>query len=176
MAYIVTDIDGWAKTSEPLSAYDEAKKKSKTSFAATKDLHLKLFVERKSVEWQLLQESLAFGQITITDVGDDGDQIEVFVDDPLYGSISLGSYTKTSADTTVTILAASITAVINQNTYGYIATSALGVITIISRSGLGNTLIFRDNLSIVLTPIPIFVVAENGDILITENGDGIIIE
>lgn len=175
MAYLVSDIIEWAKISQSLAAIGEATKKFMSGGAVDEDLHMKLFVERKTVEYQLAQESNAIGTLTITDIGDDGDEIEVFVDDPLYGSISLGSYVKLSSDTTATILAASITAALNTNTYGYTVTSALGVITIAARSGLGDTLTFRSNLSVVITPVPTFILINATDELLINATDKFLI-
>lgn len=50
----------------------------------------------------------AVGSITITDAGNDGDKIEVFVNDVEYGLISLGSYIKQSSDTDANTLTESI--------------------------------------------------------------------
>lgn len=50
----------------------------------------------------------AVGTITITNVGNDGDKIEVFVNDVELGLISLGSYIKQPTDTDVDTLASNI--------------------------------------------------------------------
>lgn len=175
MAYLVSDIVEWAKISQGLSVDAEAKKKFMSGGAIDEDLHMKLYVERKTVEYQLAQEANATAELTITDIGDNGDEIEVFVDDPLYGSISLGSYVKLSSDTTATILAASITAALNTNTYGYTVTSALGVITIAARTGLGDTLTFRSNLSVVITPVITFLLINATDELLINATDKLLI-
>ena len=83
-------------------------------------------------------EVKATGTVTVTGVGSNGDTFEVVVAE--YGSdVSLGTYTKLSGDTTVTLVAVAITALINSGTltHGYTATSAIGVVTVISRAGLG---------------------------------------
>jgi len=110
-----------------------------------------------ALRWQLdtnppITAVNATGTITVTAIGTDGDSIEVFVNDPILGLISLGVYVKLSSDTTVTILAASITTELNLNAYGYTATSALGVITITARPGLGATINGGLNLSVTITP------------------------
>lgn len=83
-------------------------------------------------------ETKATASYTFTAVGADGDTVELLVLEPS-GSVSLGEYTKVSADSTVTLLAASYAALINAGTlsHGYTATSALGVVTIVARPGLG---------------------------------------
>jgi hypothetical protein len=88
-------------------------------------------------------EVKATGTVTITGVGANGDTIEILVSE--YGnptgseSVSLGVTTKTSAETTVTLLAALIVTTINAGTetHGYTATNLAGVITITAREGLG---------------------------------------
>jgi hypothetical protein len=95
---------------------------------------------------------LAVGKVTITNVGDDGDKIEVFVVDPDYGKVSLGSYLKQSTDTDVTILATSVKNVLSLNPYGYVATSSLGVISITAKPGVGEIMNIGNRLSVQLTP------------------------
>jgi hypothetical protein len=88
-------------------------------------------------------ETKAQGQITITVVGADGDIISASVAEPKVGGgtnvIQLGSFTKTSAETTVTLLAAAFAAVINAGTvtHGYTASPSSGIVTITARAGLG---------------------------------------
>lgn len=93
-----------------------------------------------------LNEVKATGTITITAVGATGDTISVFVTE--YGNaannfvpiiVSLGTYTKVSGDTTVTLVATALTAAINAltKTHGYTAISSVGAITITARAGLG---------------------------------------
>lgn len=86
----------------------------------------------------------AQGIYTISAGGNAGDTIELKVNDisintGLAQVTSLGVYTKIATDTTVTILAASITTMINNGTsvHGYSATSSVGAITIIAPKRLG---------------------------------------
>jgi len=51
MAYTTEDIILWGKISQPLSALDESKKRATVGSTVDTDLHIKLYVERKSVEW-----------------------------------------------------------------------------------------------------------------------------
>lgn len=76
--------------------------------------------------------------VTITGVGANGDTIEVSIAEP-DETISLGTYTKVSGDTTVTLVATAIRDIINAGTltHGYTASILAGVITIVAREGLG---------------------------------------
>jgi len=51
MAYTTEDIILWSKISQPLSFSGESKKKATNGGAVDIDHHIKLYVERKSVEW-----------------------------------------------------------------------------------------------------------------------------
>ena len=75
----------------------------------------------------------ATGTITVTGVGATGDVIKT-VSAEVLSNVTVSNYTVLAADTTVTLLAASIAANINSKTYlhGYSATSAAGVITVIA--------------------------------------------
>lgn len=85
-----------------------------------------------------IDEVKATATISLTDVGADANTIEVVVEE-YSGDVSLCTVTKTSAETTVTLLAVKIVAAINLGTatHGYAATNLVGVITITSRAGLG---------------------------------------
>lgn len=116
----------------------------------------KIYVVRKSVEWMFSKNpdvtaAKATATITVTDVGDNGDEIEIFVDDPVDGLVSLGSYTKQNTDTTTTILAASIVTACEGNSYGYEFTSQNAVITI-TANATGSDMNTGDRLSVVITP------------------------
>lgn len=160
MAYAVTDIIEWAKISQPLALVDGEKKLALTGESITPDLDMKIYTVRKSVEWeQSLNPSLpatnATASITITDVGDDGDEISVAVNDPVYGTILLGSYVKQTSDTTPTILAASIAAVLSGNSYSYGATSTGADIIITSRNGLGTQMNTGNRLIVTIVPFSV---------------------
>lgn len=83
-------------------------------------------------------EVAATGTVTITNVGADDDTIEIIVAE-YGGDVSLGTYTKVTADTTVTNVADAIELIINEGTvdHGYTASNVAGVITIVARPGLG---------------------------------------
>lgn len=51
MSYTTDDLILWGKISQPLSAIGEAKKKATAGGTVDTDLHIKLYVERKSVAW-----------------------------------------------------------------------------------------------------------------------------
>lgn len=67
MAYSTANIITWAKGAQPASAIGEAKKKYKTGSRSDPDLHMKIYIERKSLEWQYDQDptdadGILFGQ------------------------------------------------------------------------------------------------------------------
>jgi len=78
---------------------------------------------------------------TVTAVGSDGNTIEVKVAE-VYETVSLGTYTKVAADSTVTLVAAGICTAINAKTteHGYSASNASGVITITAPKRMGKYL------------------------------------
>lgn len=89
----------------------------------------------------------ATATVTITAVGADGDVISVYAPPSLGGTL-LGTYIKTSAETTVTLLAVALKNVINGNTgsTGYSATNLAGVITVTAPASYGaviNTLLLN---------------------------------
>ncbi len=83
-------------------------------------------------------ETKATGKYTVTGIGADGDTLNIALSD-YTGSIDLGTYTKVVGDADVTAVAAAIVLIINLGTavHGFTAVSALGVITITARPGLG---------------------------------------
>lgn len=85
-----------------------------------------------------LDETKATATHTITAVGNNGDTINYKVIEPLK-TVTLGTYIKSSAETTVTLAAAAAVLAINSNTalHGYIASNVAGVITITARAGFG---------------------------------------
>lgn len=92
----------------------------------------------------------AIGYITVTDIGDDGDEIEVFCDIPEVGVVSLGSYEKDSGDTDTTILAASIAAELSYT--GFTFASNLAVISITAPAIFGAEMNIGNRLSVEITP------------------------
>lgn len=83
-------------------------------------------------------ETQATGVYTVSNVGSNGDSIEIVFEEPTQ-TVSLGTYVKTSSETTVTAVATALVAAINARTYihGYTATNSAGAITITARLGLG---------------------------------------
>jgi hypothetical protein len=86
------------------------------------------------------EETAAVGTITFTTVGEDDGSIEVLVNDPVFGSISLGTYIKTSSDTSTVILAANVANTLSNNSYGYPVASNGSAVFITARSGLGTSI------------------------------------
>lgn len=56
MSYPTSDVITWAKGSQALAAIGEYKKKVLTGGNVDSDLYRKIYVERKSLEWQLEQD------------------------------------------------------------------------------------------------------------------------
>ncbi len=92
---------------------------------------------RGLIEGNTVGATRATATVTITAVGADGDIITVTTPD----DVELGTFTKTSSETTVTLLAAALRAAINTGTvtHGYSATNSAGVITISAPAVLGDT-------------------------------------
>lgn len=84
-------------------------------------------------------ETAAIATYLVTAAGTNGDTVTFAVADPFTGSVTLGSYTKTSTETTAANVATQIAAAINVNTSstGYSATVSTATVTIKARPGLG---------------------------------------
>lgn len=84
-------------------------------------------------------ETKATATFTVTSVGANGDKLELKVNDMLGAVVSLGIYTKSAAESTTTLAAAAIAAVINAGTtvHGFTAVGAVAVVTITAKPGLG---------------------------------------
>ncbi len=84
-------------------------------------------------------ETQASGNYSITALGATGDSINLRFLEPNGFNVSLATFVATSAENSVTLLASAIASAINARTYitGYTATSAVGVITIKAKKGLG---------------------------------------
>lgn len=100
----------------------------------------------------------ATGTATITVVGADGNVISIY-----YGSLLLGSFTKTSAESTPTLLAVALIGAINAltTTTGFSATNVAGVITVTAplwygAAPNGISLIVDDSGTIVATATAAF--------------------
>ena len=95
--------------------------------------------EALGINLNYTDETKATGTYTISAIGSNGDTIQLFVPQPSGTPISLGVYTKTASETTVTLVAAAIVAIINAGTYshGFTATNSSGAITITAAAGLG---------------------------------------
>ena len=94
------------KSTVSLMAVDQQKGALKGVRLVKKASPLLISMVTSALEWgnesfPSVSEVRATATITITDLGTTGDAIEVFVDDPELGLISLGSYQKQSSDTYV---------------------------------------------------------------------------
>jgi len=161
MPLTVLQIINIAKISQYLAAQDVAKG-SLFGNRITPDTPKILYMERKAVEWLYnltpnLTEVKAIGYINVTDVGNDGDSIEVSINDPVLGLVSLGSYTKQSSDTDTAILAASIASALSSNTYGYTISSSTSQISIQARTGLGSEINGGSNIVVTITPVTLTI-------------------
>ncbi len=146
-----------AKLSESYAAMDRATKSVFGNPLINNLLPELIYLIRKPIQYRY-NITAAIGEnatasITIDSVPADDFNIEVFVNDPIYGSISLGSYIKDSSDTTTTILAEHITTELALNGSGYAITSETNIITITARTNLGDT-INGNNLSVTADITP----------------------
>jgi hypothetical protein len=85
-----------------------------------------------------IDEVKAEGTVTFTAVGANGDTVNITVTE--YGEdVDLGTFTKTASESTVTLLAVAVKAVINAgtDTHGYTSDNVAGALTITAREGLG---------------------------------------
>lgn len=84
-------------------------------------------------------ETAATATYLVTNVGANGDTLNITVAEPFGVVVNLGTYTKVTADSTVTLVGTAIAALINAgtNTHGYSATASTGTVTITARKGLG---------------------------------------
>ncbi len=94
--------------------------------------------EALGIEADYSDETAATGTYLVTAIGANGDTLNIAVAEPR-GSVDLGTYTKTSSETTTALVAAAIAALINAGTvnHGYTATVNTSTVTITARPGLG---------------------------------------
>ena len=105
----------------------------------TKALYGIVDAENVGIVADYSDETQATGSYAVSAVGANGDTIEVKVLETFNNTISHGTYTKVTGDTTTAKVADGIAAAINANTLttGYSATSLTGTVTIKARKGLG---------------------------------------
>lgn len=141
---LVPDVINIARKSQYLSSFD-IYKGGLYGGGIDKNLPQLIYTVRKSVERVqgldgAFPDTKATAEITITGIGVLGDTFLVEVDDPQLGVIALGNYTRTSGDTTTTILAGNIAAALYTNTYRYAVAAVGNVITITAPLGYGDTI------------------------------------
>ena len=117
-------------------------------------------------------EVRATATISIDTIGDEGQTITVYIDDPILGNISLGTYTITASDTTTDLTAANLAAVLSLNSYGYIITVVDSIITIEAPEGLG-ALINGISPNCVITDVYL-ISTESNEVITTENNNNLI--
>jgi hypothetical protein len=117
-----------------------------------KDLPLKIYDVREAVEWANNEDYSAQSATAIFFIGGsihEGDTIEVFVEDPIEGLISIGFYELTQSDTTYSIIATNLAAAINL--YGYSAVSINDAVVVTAPLSAGS-LLNGISLTIEFTP------------------------
>jgi len=114
-----------------------------------------------------ITEVRATATISIDTIGDEGQTITVYINDPIQGNISLGTYTISASDTTIDLTAANLAAELALNSYGYVITNVNNVITIEAPEGLG-ALINGISPNCVITDV-YFISTELDEVIITQN-------
>lgn len=168
----IDDIIKIGDISIPLSANYEADGDLYGKRLATTDpMTVALVTDALRWQWESfpdVPEVRATATITITDVSDSLEStIQVFVNDPSLGVVSLGSYTIQPSDTTTTIAATNIANALSNNVYGFVATSSNNVITITAPENTGASI--NGNAVTYVITAPTLLMTENDDYLITEN-------
>jgi hypothetical protein len=119
-----------------------------------------------------LTEVRATATITIDVIGESGDGITVYINDPLYGLITLGFVIQSSLTNTINLIAEQLGASIGTNSYGYEANVVNNVITITAREGLGASI---NGVFLTCTETSVdFLSTESNDEIITQNNLNII--
>lgn len=155
--YSILDKIKIAKVSQELAENDIDKK---GLYGGGVDLLLptKLYNIRKSVEWMYginppANEIRAKGYLNIDSIGrtDTGIIITVYVDDPDFGIIVLGTYTVLSTDTSTDLVAIGLANSLTLNSYGYGISRIDSTITIEARIGVGSSINDNNRIQVVLT-------------------------
>lgn len=86
-----------------------------------------------------IDETQSTGNYLVTGIGADGDTLQLSVTVPNKGVIALGTYTKVTSDTTVTLVAVAYRAIVNLGTitHGYVATGAGANVLLTPPKGTG---------------------------------------
>lgn len=154
--YSILDIIKIAKVSQELAENDIDKK---GLYGGGIDLLLprKIYNIRKSVEWMYginppTNEVRAKGYINIESlaINDTGLLITVYINDPDFGLIVLGTYTVLITDTTPTLVATGLANSLSLNTYGYGISRINNVITIEARLGMGSSINDNNRLQVII--------------------------
>ena len=150
----------------------------------SEDMNRTIAMVTDALRWQWeafpdVAEIRAVGAVTIDSIGDAGDNIAVFVNDPQFGQISLGNYTQSPSVTMPSEIALGLYTSMLLNPYGYAITYSGGTTIIITgREGSGAEINNSNNLYVVVTPTPtefistetsIQIASQNNYNLTTEN-------
>ena len=142
-------------------------------------LPIQLHIERKAVEFEYNYEvtslnTAGIASITIDTIGTVGDGIEVSFIDPIQGLISFGSYSSNEFDTTTSILATSIVAVLSLNPYGYLFEAVGSTIVVTAPISLGSA-VNNTSLLVTLTAATRFLLINSTDRLLINSTDKFLI-
>jgi Protein of unknown function (DUF2586) len=110
-----------------------------TTSARTKEIFSVADAEALGIVSDCSDATAATFEITITDMGNDGDTFNLSFNEIHDEVVNIGTYTKVSGDSTETLVATAITAMINAGTYshGYSATSSGTTVLLICPKKLG---------------------------------------
>lgn len=135
-----------------------------------KNLPKKIYMENSALEWAYNQNYIAAratGAFSIEGTNILGGTIQVQVQDPVLGLITLCNYTLVAGDTTNTIIATNVAAAISS--YGYNATSIGNVVTVLAPLSLGGTI---NGVFLIVSLLPANAIAINlNDILLINSTD-----
>jgi len=172
----INEIIELGDISVPLSANYQAKGNlfgKRLAFTAPQTIAL----VTDALRWQWasfpdISEIAATSTITIDTIGDTGQTITVTVNDPLQGTVTLGSYTLTDSDTTPDIIATNLAASLGLNTNHFSISVATNLITLTAPAGDGALI---NGISPICTITQVgFLSTQLNDRIITQNNLNII--
>lgn len=144
----------------------------------SQDMNKTIAMVTDALRWQWaafpdVAEVRAVGSVTIHAIGDEGDNIAVYVNDPELGVIMLGQYTQSPTVYDPEDIAYELSVSMSTNPYGYQIIYPNGnnydSISVIAREGLGASINNDNHLFIIITPTPAeFICAESGNRLLTQ--------
>ena len=146
----------------------------------SQDMNRTIAMVTDAVRWEWaafpdVAEVRAVGFVNIYAIGDEGDIITVYVEDPQYGTIILGTYIQSITDTTAADIAQGLATSMQLNTYGYqiIYTAGQTSITIIANEGSGANINNSNHLYIVLGSTANFISTETSINIAAQNNNNL---